>query len=140
MLLLNPRSVAFAGAVWEDVSAIVIDRVGAKTVKEWSDLGPHVVLADVPEQVVTVRVVQHVARDDVGAPLPGGSGELVFHTAPAGGDTPRKRLAAQCVVTDVTHELSLKHGAVRTVRLIAVSADGAADPVTIGDADGIGQG
>ena len=138
MLLLNPRAVSFAGVAWEDVSAVVIDRSAGRAVREWSDLGPHVVLADVPEQVVTVRVVQQVARDDVGSPVPGVSGDLVFHTAPAGGDTPRKKVSAQCVVTDVTHELSLKNGAVRTVKLIAVSGDGSADPVTIEDADGIG--
>lgn len=137
MLLLSPRTVTFAGTTWEDVSAVVIDRAAARAVKEWSDLGPHVVLADVPEQLVTLRVIQSVARDDVGAPVPSETGELVFHTAPAGADTPRRKIAAQCVVTDVTHELSLKNGAVRTVRLIAVSPDGAADPVTIEDADGI---
>lgn len=138
MLLLNPRSVSFGGAVWEDVSAVVIDRAAARAIKEWSDTGPYLVLADVPEQVVTVRVVQQVARDDVGVPVPGEAGELVFHTSPSGADSPRKRVRAQCVVMDVTHELSLKNGAVRTVKLLAVSGDGAADPVTIEDADGIG--
>lgn len=137
MLLLNPRSVTFAGTVWEDVSAVVIDRAAARAVKEWSDLGPHVVLADVPEQLVTLRVVQRVARDDVGTPVPGESGELVLHTAPAGSDTPRRRLTAGCVVTDVSHEVSLKNGAVRTIKLIAVSPDGPTDPITIEDAGGI---
>jgi hypothetical protein len=138
MLLLNPRSVSFGGAVWEDVSAVVIDRAAARAIKEWSDTGPHLVLADVPEQLVTVRVVQQVARDDVGVPVPGEAGELVFHTAPSGSDSPRKRVRAQCVVMDVTHELSLKNGAVRTVKLLAVSSDGATDPITIEEADGIG--
>ena len=138
MLLLNPREVSFGGVVWEDVSAVVVDRAASRAVKEWSDLGPQVVLADVPEQVVTVRVVQQVARDDVGTPKPGEAGELVFQTSPAGADTPRKRVRAACVVMDVTHELSVKNGAVRTVKLIAVSIDGAADPVVIEDADGIG--
>lgn len=138
MLLLNPRTVSFGGVEWEEVSAVVIDRSAGRAVKEWSDLGPHVVLADVPEQVVTVRVVQQVARGEVGSPTPSESGELVFHTAPAGGDAPRKKVSARCVVTDVTHELSLKNGAVRTVKLIALSSDGAADPVTLEDADGIG--
>lgn len=137
MLLLNPRSVTFAGKVWEDVSAVVIDRAAVRAVKEWSDLGPHVVLADVPEQLVTLRIIQRVAREDVGAPAPGETGGLAFHTAPAGGDTPRRRFTAQCVVTDVTHEPSLKNGAVRTIRLIAISPDGAAEPITIEDAAGI---
>ena len=138
MLILNPRAVRFGGAEWEDVSAVVVDRQAKRTVTEWSDLGPQVVLVDAPEQLVTVRVVQQVAGDDIGTPVPGESGELGFATAPAGGDTPRRRVVAQCVVTDVTHELSIKNGAVRTVKLVAVSSDGIADPVTVEDADGIG--
>jgi hypothetical protein len=138
MLLLNPRQVTFAGDLWDDVATIVIDRSANRTTLEWSDLGPHPVLADVPEQQVTVRVVQQVARADIGAPRPSEAGELLFHTAPAGADTPRKRLRAQCVVLDVTHELSLKHGALRTIKLIALSPDGATDPITTEPADGIG--
>jgi hypothetical protein len=138
VLLLNPRTVSFGGEVWEDVSAVVVDRSAKRAVTDWSDLGPHVVLADAPEQLVAVRVVQHVSRDDVGSPKPSEAGELVFHTSPSGSDSPRKRVKALCVVMDVTHELSLKNGAVRTVKLVAVSSDGVVDPVTIEDADGIG--
>ena len=135
--MLNPRAVRFGETVWEDVSAVVVDRQARRTVTEWSDLGPQVVLVDAPEQLVTVRVVQQVARDDIGTPVPGDSGELRFATAPNGGDTPRRRVVAQCVVTDVTHELSIRNGAVRTVKLVAVSSDGVADPVSIEDAVGI---
>lgn len=137
MLLLNPRQVSFAGTLWEDVAAVVIDRSAERTVLEWSDLGPHAVLADVPEQRVSLRVVQQVTRDDLAAPRPGDAGELAFCTAPAGADTPRRRLRAQCVILDVSHELSLKNGALRTIRLAAVSADGDADPITTEPADGI---
>lgn len=137
MLILSPRTVRFGGAEWEDVAAVIIDRQAKRAVTEWSDLGPHTVLADAPEQLVTVRVVQQVARDDVGTPVPGESAELAFAIAPAGGDSPRRRVRAECVVTDVTHELSLKSGAVRTVKLVAVSSDGATDPVTVEDADGM---
>ena len=135
--MLNPRAVRFGETVWEDVSAVVVDRQARRTVTEWSDLGPQVVLVDAPEQLVTVRVVQQVARDDIGTPVPGDSGELTFATAPTGGDTPRRRVVAQCVVTDVTHELSIRNGAVRTVKLVAVSSDGVADPVSVEDAVGI---
>lgn len=137
MLILNPRAVRFGGAVWEEVAAVVVDRQAKRAVTEWSDLGPQAVLVDAPEQLVTVRVVQRVARDDIGTPVPGESGELTFATAPAGGDTPRRRVVVQCVVTDVTHELSIKNGAVRTVKLIAVSSDGVADPVSVESADGV---
>jgi len=138
MLVLNPRVVSFGGVVWEDVSAVVVDRSAHRAVQDWSDLGAYAVLVDVPEQSVTVRVVQRVARDDIGLPVPGEMGELVFATSPAGGDTPRKRVRVQCVVLGVTHEISLKNGAVRTVKLAAVSGDGIVDPVVLEDADGIG--
>ncbi|MBK7405882.1 MAG: hypothetical protein IPJ41_14995 [Phycisphaerales bacterium] len=136
MLLLNPRQVTFANTMWEDVAAVVIDRAAERSILDWTDLGPYPVLADVPEQRVAIRVVQQIVRDDLAAPRPGDAGELTFSTAPAGADTPRRRLRAQCVVLEVSHELSLKHGALRTVRFAALSPDGAADPITTEPADG----
>ncbi len=138
MLVLNPRVVSFDGVVWEDVSLVAVDRSAHRVVQEWSDMGAYAVFADVPEQAVSVKVVQQVARDDVGTPVPGQSGELVFVTGPAGGDTPRTRVKVQCVVERVGHEISLKNGAVRTVALIAVSGDGVSDPIVLEDASGIG--
>jgi hypothetical protein len=140
MLLLNPRRVRFAGTAFEDVAAIVVDRSAAGEVVEWSDLGPHVVLADVPEQRVEIRVVQNLsgARDgeSVDAPRPGETGELVFHTSPTAGAGGRKRIAVQAVVLRVEHELSLRRGAVRTVRFVAISSDGQADPLSVIESPG----
>lgn len=134
MLLLNPRTVKFGDAVWEDVSAVAIDRESERLVLEWSEFGPHVVLADVPQQKATIRVVQGVARDDVNAPRPGDEGTVEFFTSPTSGSAGRKRVSAAAVITEVTHELSLKGGAVRRVSMVAVSATGAVDPITIADA------
>ena len=135
MLLLNPRRVRFAGTRWEDVAAVIIDRTATREIVEWSDLGPHVVLADVPEQRVEIRVVQNISgvRDgeSVDAPAPGDLGELVFHTSPTAGAGGRKRIAAQVVVLRVEHELSLRRGAVRTVRFVAISSDGIVDPLAV---------
>lgn len=135
MLLLTPRVVRFGEATWEDVSAVVVDRAARRKVVEWSDLGPHVALADVPEQEVTVRVVQSLTRDAPDGPRPGDAGELSFDTSPAGTDAARRRVRAQAVVLDVRHELSVKGGATRTVTLVAVSPDGATDPVAVEAAD-----
>ena len=140
MLLLNPRRVRFAGTAFEDVAAIVVDRSAAGEIVEWSDMGPHVVLADVPEQRVEIRVVQNLsgARDgeSVDAPSPGEMGELVFHTSPTAGAGGRKRIAVQAVVLRVEHELSLRRGAVRTVRFVAISSDGLADPLSVIESPG----
>ncbi|MFM9994896.1 MAG: hypothetical protein ACKVU4_03745 [Phycisphaerales bacterium] len=134
MLLLNPRTVKFGDSVWDDVTAVAIDREPERLVLEWSEFGPHVVLADVPQQKATLRVVQTVARDDVNAPRPGDEGTVEFFTSPASGSAGRKRVSAPAVITEVTHELSLRGGAVRRVAMIAVSPTGAADPISVTEA------
>lgn len=137
MLILNPRTVTFGSAAWPDIASVVIDRSTPRPAIEWTDEGPHPTFADAPEQRTTIRVTQHIARDALDTPRPGESDTLRLHTAPAGADTPRARLEAACVVLDVTHELSLRNGAVRTIRLIAISPDGATDPIASHPADGI---
>jgi hypothetical protein len=134
MLILNPRLVTFGSYSWPEVAAIAIDRSPHRTVEDWSDLGPYAVLVDVPEQKVRVTVVQEVERDDVHLPRPGESGTLSFRTSPTASDAGRRRFSCTAVVLEVRHELSLRKGAVRTVTLAAVSADGATDPVVMGDA------
>jgi hypothetical protein len=117
-----------------------LNRSAAGEVVEWSDMGPHVVLADVPEQRVEIRVVQNLsgarAGESVDAPSPGEMGELVFHTSPTAGAGGRKRIAVQVVVLRVEHELSLRRGAVRTVRFVAISSDGQADPLSVIESPG----
>jgi hypothetical protein len=131
MLALNPDRVRFAGVLWDSVTRAAIDRGAARQVVEWSDAGPHVVLADVPEQRVLITIERQLTRDGIDAPRPGESGELTFYAAPAGSGAGRVRVRATCVVLSVTHELSGRKGAVRRVELIAVSGDGATDPVSV---------
>jgi len=131
MLLLNPRLVTFASSRWDDIALIAINREAHKEIVEWSDLGPHVVLADVPEQRIEIKVIQELARDDITVPHPGDSGELSFHTSPTSTDAGRKKITTEAVILRVDHELSLKRGALRTITLIAISQDGADDPLSI---------
>lgn len=133
MLILNPRTVRFGAVAWEGVAAIAVDRVPQKTVEQWSDAGPHAVLADVPEVRTRITVRQEPARDDLGPPRPGEQATLSFCTSPAASDAARKRVTATAVVLEVRHEVSAK-GTARTVVLAAVSADGATDPVAVVDA------
>ncbi len=135
MLALNPRSVKFATAVWENVTSVALDRAADKVVAEVSDLGPHVVFVDVPEQRVTVRVTADLQLDDLAPPRPGDSGTLAFFTSPAGTDGGRKKVSMTAAVVGVRHP-STPRGFSRVIDLIAVSSEGAADPVTITDAGG----
>lgn len=134
MLILNPRLVKFGPSVWSDVTLIAIDRDASRLALEWSDLGPHPVFADAPEQRLTIRVVQEIARDDLDTPRPGDQATLVFYTSPTGADARRRKVTVTAVVTGVSHELSLTRGTQRRTTLTALSPTGAADPVIIADA------
>ena len=135
MLILNPKSVKFGAAVWDEVTAVVVDRAASRTVAEWGDLGPHAVAVDVPEQSVRVRVVRGVSAGDIDVPRPGDAATLTFYTSPAGNELRRRRVSCAAVVLGVSHELSQGRAA-RTVTLQAVSSDGAADPISVVDAPG----
>ncbi|MBL8765354.1 MAG: hypothetical protein JNM07_13925 [Phycisphaerae bacterium] len=134
MLALNPTVVRFGDQVWEDVTALAIDRAAERAVEHWGDLGPHAVLVDVPEQRVTIRVVRRVTRDEPADVRPGAAADFVAYTAPAGSDAARRKISAAAVAVSCRTELSERSGATRTIELVAVSSDGAQDPVTVSDA------
>lgn len=134
MLLLAPRLVRFGPATWDNIASVAIDRLAHRTIEDWSDAGPYPTLADVPEHQVRIVVQQELGRDDLGPPIPGDQDTLTFFTAPTAADSSRKQLSATVVVLSVTHSLSLKRGALRTITLAAISPDGATDPITITDA------
>ncbi len=135
MLILNPRHVTFAAATWPDVTLITLSRRTTRVVLDWSDNGPHPTFADCPEQRTDIKLMMEVQRGDLDGPRPGDTGTLAFFTSPTTADGARRRVSMTAVVVGVGHEVSLKAGAVRTIDLVAVSSDGAADPVTISSAD-----
>ena len=136
MLVMNPRAVSLAGAVLDDVIAVMVDRVSERTIVEWADAGPHPVFADVPERRVVIRVTQQQSRGAIDGPAPGDEGSLVFHTSPTSGHAGRRCVSATVVITGVSYELSRKRGALRTIEGVAISADGASDPIEITSGEG----
>ena len=134
MLVVDPREVVFGTAAWSGVTSVAVARRAAKSFAEYGASGPHVVLADVPEQRVEVTVVQELASDDMDAPLPGEMAALSCQTALNGSQAGRKVGSMDAVVLDVRYGVSRRSGAVRTVELLAGSGDGASDPVTVVDA------
>lgn len=135
MLAINPQTVKFGASAWPNVASVTVDRAADKLVADVSDLGPHVVLVDVPEQRVAVRVVADLQGEDLNGPRPGDAGTLVFFTSPAGTDGGRKKVSMNAVVTGVRHPGGPR-GFTRAIDLIAVSSDGITDPITIADAGG----
>jgi hypothetical protein len=133
MLILNPKQVTFGTVTWPDVVAVSIERRPHREAVEWSDAGPHVVLADVPEQRVELTVVQELSRDDLASPKPSEQAALAVLVSPTASDVGRRRVSATCVIVRVEHEVSARRGALRTIKLVAISSDGLADPITVVD-------
>jgi hypothetical protein len=142
MLFVQPREVVFGGQKWDDVTAVTVDRVATRVVREWDDTGPHLRFVDVPDRMVTVRVVQQLSRGDLSAPGVGNESVLTFVTAPTASDVGRRRVTVTGVVTGVTHALSAAAGtqgrfgqsgmnATRTITIVATSSNGGLDPVVI---------
>jgi hypothetical protein len=134
MLVLNPPIAKFGPNVWNDVVAILVDRLTDRTVVERGDIGPHITLVDSPEQRVLIHITREIVRDDLNTPKPSQLGELLFYTAPAASDSLRRRVRVNAVITAVTHDVGKLRGAVQSITLVAVSPDGIADPLIVEDA------
>ncbi len=143
MLLINPKSVAFADRSLPGVRSITIDRKTDILAEEWIDAGPHQVFCDATKLRTIVRIVQQLDIGDAASltvtPLPGVQDQLTFqasiNNAPRGCNVSM----VACVVS-VTTELPpaglssgnaapVARAAVRTITLHAISPTGTADPV-----------
>ena len=134
MLVLSPRRVEFGVTTWTNVTSVSVGRSARHVVTEWSDEGAHAVFADVPEQLVTVRVVQEMLGDDMDLVRPGERGTLSFVTGQNSSDAGTREVTIDAVVRSVSYETSVSRGSRRSVELIALSSDGVSDPVGVDDA------
>lgn len=140
MLLLNPSSVRFGDDLWDDATLIAIDRAPARLAENWSDLGPYQVFADAPEQRITIRIVRRLTRDQPPPPPLGTMAQLRFATSPSASDAGRRLIEATAVLIEVDHQLpgdgdppsrTRARSASQTLTLVAISGDGADDPIVI---------
>ena len=130
MVWINPGAVTFGGETIEHAESVTIDREAVRAVEEFADGGPHVVFADVPAQRVRVRLVRRITEAELGGIVPGDLGELRFRASSNAGDGGSTVTVAQAVVRSVTHALSRSGEARQTIEFVAVSEDGASDPVS----------
>lgn len=129
MLVVRPGSVMLIGRALDHVELLTVDRLSGELALEWSDRGPHVVFADAPEQRVMIRLKRALTADESAPARAGDAGELRWRRS-AGTDAGSREYAASVVVQSVEHELSVKGGALQRIVMVAISPDGAADPVT----------
>jgi len=135
MLALRPQSVVLLGVALTDVDALAVDRRTTRHAEERTDLGPHVVFADAPEQRVSVTITRTLTRDEPTSLRPGQQGELRFTTSPSDSDAKRRVFSATVVVLSVDHDLTARTGVRQRIHAVALSPDGAADPVAESLAD-----
>lgn len=131
MLILHPTDVTLLGAPLPGVESIAVSREAARFVTERTDAGPHSVFADAPEQAVEITVLRAIEGPQPAGPIPGQQGTLVFTGALSGADGPARRVSATVVVRSARIELSRRKGAAQRLELVALSTDGAADPIAI---------
>lgn len=132
MIWLNPQTVTLGSTTLDEVSSVSIDENAARLVVEHQDGGPHVVFVDVPEQKIVVKIRRRVVTDEVLELDLGESLALTMRTAQSGGDgLDGVQVTATVVITDLAYDVDRKRGAELIITAIAVSSDGATDPVTV---------
>lgn len=131
MLALHPDNVRLMGESLGAVESIAIDRRAERLLVERGDTGPHAVFVDAAEVRVTATLVRALEHGDDGALRPGMSGSLRFETAPGASGARRRVWEADVVIASVEHEVGTRRSARQRVVMVAVSADGAADPVRV---------
>ncbi|MCK4874168.1 MAG: hypothetical protein KAS72_15705 [Phycisphaerales bacterium] len=128
-LWLNPDMVTFGEQRLEGVTALYLQRKSERLVVERSDAGPHATFADAIGRRVEI-IVERSAGAWGESPTIGAEALLRFEVAAGASDAGRMRISTTVVLVSISEELSLKKGATEVLRFVAVSADGATDPVT----------
>lgn len=136
MIWLTPDRVLLGTAELASVSSIVIDREAARLNEEWSDLGPHQVFCDVPEQRATVVITRRLNSSDASSPAPGEAHALTFRAAPGQSAVGVRLFSIQVVIVSVTHTLTSEGKAQQRLRALAISPDGVANPIVESDIQG----
>lgn len=130
MIWLNPEKVSLGSLELRNVTLIAVDRGARRTAEEWTDLGPHVGFADVPEQRIGVLISRRILESETTGPKPGESYTLTFRTSAGASAAAVRSVGIPVVIRSVEHSVSASGSASQKIRAVAVSSDGAADPVT----------
>jgi hypothetical protein len=132
VIWLRPTSVSLGTTALHSIESISIDRVALGLVEEWSDLGPYQVFADVARERITCRIVRTLSLDDAtrfSSPMPGEQHTLSFRIAPSASDAGRTQIDIPIVIRSVEHDPHPTRGTRVAITAIAISSDGATDPV-----------
>lgn len=130
MIWLNPDKVVLGGFELRNVLAVAVDRTARRSAEEWTDFGPHVGFADVPEQRVSISITRRVLETETTGPKPGEQHALSFRTSASASGASVRQVSAMVVVRAVEHAVASSGRATQRIQATAVSSDGAADPIS----------
>jgi len=129
VLVTRPDRVTFGGVVWDSVERVAVERFSLDMAEAWGGGGPELAFADSVARKTTARVVQSLAGDDLGAPELGAMGTLRVEVS-KGSDAGARVIEMSCVVQSVSYSIDGDRSR-REVRLVAISAGGAASPIVV---------
>ncbi len=135
MIWLNPQTVDLGGVALSEVRQVAVDEKPEKLIVDFSDAGPHVAFADVPERRSTVKIRRRVLANETLGIAVGDERVFEMRTSATAGDGSGVIVTATVVVTSVQYRLDRHDGAEQTIEAVAVSADGSTAPVSVA-ADG----
>lgn len=130
MLWLNPTLVMLGASALDNVEQLAVSRAPHRLATEWTDLGPHLAFADVPEQRVDLRIRRRLTDSTTLALVPGDRVAFTARRAPTAGAIGIVEITAQIVILGVDYTLSRSGGPTQLIHAIAISSDGASDPIT----------
>lgn len=136
MIWLSPQEVYLGNIVLDHVESISINRSPHKSVLEWTDLGPHLGFADVPEQRVDVRIEREIVDSESIDLKPGDEVTLTARRATSASAARVVQITATVVILSVDYTLSKTRGARQRIHAIAISSGGLSDPITEQDVEG----
>lgn len=131
MIWLNPTNVSLDTVTLEEVRAVAVDQKHDKLIAEYTDNGPHPAFVDVPERRAVIKLRRRILGNENLPIAVGDQRTFQMRTAPSGTSAPGVVLTASVVITAIGYKLERHDGAEQTIDLIAVSSDGAADPVSV---------
>lgn len=129
MIVLSPREVSLIGRTLTGVESVTVSRRARKVIEEWSDAGQFCVMADVPEQRVSVTLRRVITADEAWSPAPGQAGAVSFRVGPSAAAPRGRTVSAAVVVLSVEHEAGAAGGVGQRIEMVAVSSTGAVDPI-----------
>lgn len=130
MIILNPDRVTLGSQELAGVTIVAIDRTARRTAYEWTDIGPHINFADIPEQRTSISIIRRITQTELATPRPGELLALALRISTNASAAESAVISASVVITAVEHSVNASGKATQSIRSVAISATGSGDPIT----------